>query len=133
MTASPMNLSIVPPYRVIASARRPRTVADSSRTSSGSRRSESVVNPTMSANRTVTTRRSSTSSSSASTSGSDRISAAAPQLASGLADVPDVTAGAGGNTVEAEPGLAEGAGVGDEAASEDRGDEDATGRAVGGG
>src|SRR4051794_38137004 len=57
MTASPMNLSTVPPRRTISSTRRPKQAAVTSRTSSGSRRSEREVKPTISAKRTVTGRR----------------------------------------------------------------------------
>src|SRR5215212_3037539 len=57
MTASPMNLSTVPPRRTTSSTRRPKQAAVTSRTSSGSRRSEREVKPTISAKRTVTGRR----------------------------------------------------------------------------
>ena len=60
MTASPMNFSIVPPYRPITSEARSKYRVRSSRTSSASRPSENVVNPTRSTNSTLTSRRSAT-------------------------------------------------------------------------
>ena len=60
MTASPMNFSTTPPYRVITSLERSKYRLSSSRVSSASRPSARVVNPTRSANRIVTSRRSAT-------------------------------------------------------------------------
>ena len=59
MTASPMNFSIVPPKRS-TTVRAPRSTHSSSRTSSGSRCSDNVVNDTRSPNRTLVTLRSAT-------------------------------------------------------------------------
>ena len=53
-----MNFSIVPPYRVISLRQVSKYRVRSSLTSSESRDSESVVNPTRSANSTETRRRS---------------------------------------------------------------------------
>src|SRR5262245_38367040 len=58
MTASPMNFSTVPPYREMSRRQVSKYLDRSSRTSSASRDSESVVNPTRSAKRTETRRRS---------------------------------------------------------------------------
>ena len=60
MTASPMNFSTTPPWRVIVSVAMPKYRVSASRTSSASRPSEKGVNPTRSANRTLTRRRSAT-------------------------------------------------------------------------
>ena len=58
ITASPMNFSTVPPYSEIRRRHVSKYRESSSRTSSASRDSLSEVNPTRSANRTVTKRRS---------------------------------------------------------------------------
>jgi hypothetical protein len=58
ITASPMNFSTVPPYRPITVRHWPKYRDRSSRTSSASRDSDSVVNPTRSPNSTEVTRRS---------------------------------------------------------------------------
>src|SRR6266511_2867565 len=58
MTASPMNFSTVPPYRAMSRRHVSKYADSNSRTSSGSRASLSVVNPTRSANSTETSRRS---------------------------------------------------------------------------
>src|SRR5262249_14784412 len=60
ITASPMNFSTVPPYRPIRAEHSSKYRLRSPRTSSASRPSEYVVNPTRSANRMLTTRRSAT-------------------------------------------------------------------------
>src|SRR6266571_1507647 len=60
MTASPMNFSMVPPYRVITCRHVSKYRERISRTSSASRVSERAVKPTRSANRTETSRRSAT-------------------------------------------------------------------------
>ena len=58
ITASPMNFSSVPPYSVISRRQVSKYRVRNSRTSSGSRVSDSGVNPTMSAKSTETSRRS---------------------------------------------------------------------------
>ena len=55
MTASPMKFSTVPPWRSIASPIRPNQRCIAQRSVSGSTRSPSAVEPTTSANTTVTT------------------------------------------------------------------------------
>ncbi len=60
MTASPMNFSTVPPYRPMTVRASSKYSERSSRTASASRPSAIVVNPTRSANSTVTKRRSAT-------------------------------------------------------------------------
>jgi hypothetical protein len=62
ITASPMNFSTTPPYRPITVRASPKYSDSSSRTDSGSRASDSGVNPTKSQNSTEHTRRSATSS-----------------------------------------------------------------------
>src|SRR6266542_813120 len=62
MTASPMNLSRVPPYRSISSLARAWNGSSVRRTSSGSAWSERSVKPARSANRIETNRRSSVGS-----------------------------------------------------------------------
>ena len=59
MIASPMNFSTRPPCRSTKSVAMPNRRARTARTSSGSSASPSAVDPTTSANRTVTSRRSS--------------------------------------------------------------------------
>ena len=80
ITASPMNFSTTPPYRVITVRATPKYSDSSSRTASGSRASDRGVNPATSQNSTEQTRRSATGP------------AAAP-APGGAASVPD---GAGG-------------------------------------
>ncbi len=63
ITASPMNLSTVPPYRSITSRATSKYRERRSRMTSGSRDSLIGVNPTMSAKRTETSRRSGVGSS----------------------------------------------------------------------
>ena len=58
ITASPMNFSTTPPYRVITVRATSKYSDSSSRTASGSRASDSGVNPTKSQNSTEHTRRS---------------------------------------------------------------------------
>ena len=58
ITASPMNFSTTPPYRPITVRATPKYSDSSSRTASGSRASDSGVNPTTSQNSTEHTRRS---------------------------------------------------------------------------
>ena len=58
MTASPMNFSTTPPYRPITVRATPKYADSSSRTASGSRASDSGVNPTTSQNSTEHIRRS---------------------------------------------------------------------------
>ena len=60
MTASPMNFSTTPPYRRITVLAASKYAESSSRTSSGSRASDSGVKPTRSQNRTEHIRRSAT-------------------------------------------------------------------------
>ena len=62
ITASPMNFSTTPPYRVITVRATLKYCDSSSRTASGSRASDSGVNPTTSQNSTEHTRRSATGS-----------------------------------------------------------------------
>jgi hypothetical protein len=62
ITASPMNFSTTPPYRVITVRATAKYWESSSRTASGSRASDSGVNPTTSQNSTEHTRRSATGS-----------------------------------------------------------------------
>ena len=60
ITASPMNFSTTPPYRPITVRATAKYCDSSSRTASGSRASDSGVNPTTSQNSTEHTRRSAT-------------------------------------------------------------------------
>ena len=60
ITASPINFSTIPPYRPITVRARSKYSDSSSRTASGSRASDSGVNPTTSQNSTEHTRRSAT-------------------------------------------------------------------------
>jgi hypothetical protein len=60
ITASPMNFSTTPPYRVMTVRATAKYSDSSSRTASGSRASDSGVNPTTSQNITEHTRRSAT-------------------------------------------------------------------------
>ena len=65
MTASPMNFSTTPPYRLTTVRATSKYSDSSSRTASGSRDSDSGVKPTTSQNNTEHTRRSATGSGSA--------------------------------------------------------------------
>ena len=76
-----MNFSTVPPYRVMTSVARSKYVDRSSRTASGSRPSDRVVNPTRSANSTVTSRRSAIGASYATEAAEAGLMTAAPGVA----------------------------------------------------